>query len=159
MLVEVNKFNQRVEIKEYASKHMILRSSRPNRSPYFSWPETVGISSCCVSPSAIKHFYDIYFLITVLTVLFIHLWGIGGLKILLSLQYFLPQGPSQLRLPVPKAGFHCSPDCLTPHFLKCLPASSVSPTSISNFLSWHSRPLCTLSLSLSPPLFSLGLTP
>lgn len=64
--------------------------------PYCSWLETIGISSHFYVPSAIKHFYDIYFLIIVLIVLYLYICEAHeSWKFSLPLQSFLLQSPSQ----------------------------------------------------------------
>lgn len=67
-----NKLNQSIELQTLQGWNRALRSARPNFFPYCSWLEVTGISSCFYVPSAIKHFYDIYFLIIVLIVLFLN---------------------------------------------------------------------------------------
>lgn len=141
MRVEFNELNQSVELQALQGWNRASRSAKPNSSPYCSWLEVIGISLCFYVPSAIKHFYDIYFLIIVLIVLFFKCIceAHESWKFSLPLQSFLPRSPS---LPMPVAGLPGSRDSITPYFPLCL--FCVLHTSIINF----KLPVLTFKASL-----------
>lgn len=120
MLVEFDKLNQSIELQNLQGWNKASRSSRPNSFPYCSWLEAIGISSLFYVPSAIKHFYDIYFLIIVLIVLYLYICEAHeSWKFSLPLQSFLPQSPAS-QTPYARDRPPGPHDSITPHFPVCL---------------------------------------